>query len=61
VNLKREIEIELRFRKAVELGLVTKRINRYREKPDHTSQRFLNSLLFIPLYKQLICPVSIVT
>jgi len=27
MNLKREIEIELRFRKAVDLDLVTERIN----------------------------------
>jgi len=28
MNLKREIEIELHLRKAVDLGLVTKRINK---------------------------------
>jgi len=35
MNLKREIEIELRFKKIVGLGLVTKRINQYRQKTDH--------------------------
>jgi len=33
MNLKREIEIELRFRKTVDLALVTKRIDRYKQKP----------------------------
>jgi len=33
MNLKKEIEIELRFRKAVDLGLVIKRINQYGQKP----------------------------
>jgi len=35
MNLKKEIEIELRFRKAVDLSLVTKRINQYRQKSQY--------------------------
>jgi len=46
MNLKREIEIE-RFRKSVDLGLVTKRINTDKNLIT-TLQRFLNPLLFIP-------------
>jgi len=50
------------FRKAVDLDLVTKRINQHRQKPGH-NVTMIFTILFCssPLYKQLIRPLSIVT
>jgi len=58
MNLKRDIEIELRFQIAVDLGLVIKRINRYRQNPGrNVATIFKFSFEFSS--PQLICPVSL--